>query len=418
MEKIACDHQNLEKINDNIYICHNCSLIRMIKYKNNKQNNENTKLLLSKSNYYYNIKNEINIFHLTKNIIEAKNDYYPHNKEKGEIFQKNKTLYLKFRNKLINHIHNLCSEINSTYDCFYLSLLLLDILIHKLNYIINNYQLDLFSTICFIISKKFTEKDKMKAEKYNQYLTICHSPQKFINSKDLILSEIECLKLLKYNINIPTSFTIMKYMFICGIIFEEEISIKEYSKINEECLNLLLFCNNNNEIAFYYNPVLIVFSVIYIIRKKYKFKFMDTLDLFSLFDIKFNQIKECVKLISKLYFNNNYLKSNNYIEKNINIKRSFSQNKKGANKSNKRFYTPNKCLNFNYDENYYIMRIRDYKYEKNINKEDDQFFRCFIRKRKLYDIGNKNSGANTNNINYSINGNVILDNNENICRNI
>ena len=418
MEKIVCDHQNLEKINGNIYICHNCSLIRMIKYKNNKQNNENTKLLLSKSNYYYNIKNEINIFHLTKNIIDAKNDYYPHNKEKGEIFQKNKTLYLKFRNKLINHIHNLCSEINSTYDCFYLSILLLDILIHKLNYIISNYQLDLFSTICFIISKKFIEKDKMKAEKYNQYLTICHSPQKFINSKDLILSEIECLKLLKYNINIPTSFTIMKYMFICGIIFEEEISIKEYSKINEECLNLLLFCNNNNEIAFYYNPVLIVFSIIYIIRKKYKFKFMDTLDLFSLFDIKFNQIKECVKLISKLYFNNNYLKSNNYIEKNINIKRSLSQNKKYSNKSNKRFYTPSKCLNFNYDENYYIMRIRDYKYEKNINKEDDQFFRCFIRKRKLYDIGNKNSGANTNNINYSINGNVILDNNENICRNI
>ena len=418
MEKIACDHQNLEKMNDNIYICHNCSLIRMIKYKNNKQNNENTKLLLSKSNYYYNIKNEINIFHLTKNIIDEKNDYYPHNKEKSEIFQKNKTLYLKFRNKLINHIHNLCSEINSTYDCFYLSILLLDILIHKLNYIISNYQLDLFSTICFIISKKFIEKDKMKAEKYNQYLTICHSPQKFINSKDLILSEIECLKLLKYNINIPTSFTIMKYMFICGIIFEEEISIKEYSKINEECLNLLLFCNNNNEIAFYYNPVLIVFSIIYIIRKKYKFKFMDTLDLFSLFDIKFNQIKECVKLISKLYFNNNYLKSNNYIEKNINIKRSLSQNKKYSNKSNKRFYTPSKCLNFNYDENYYIMRIRDYKYEKNINKEDDQFFRCFIRKRKLYDIGNKNSGANTNNINYSINGNVILDNNENICRNI
>ena len=414
MEKIACDHQNLQKMNDNIYICHNCSLIRMIKYKNNTQNNENTKLLLSKSNYYYNIKNEINIFHLTKNIIDAKNDYYPHNKEKGEIFQKNKTLYLKFRNKLINHILNLCSEINSTYDCFYLSILLLDILIHKLNYIISNYQLDLFSTICFIISKKFIEKDKMKAEKYNQYLTICHSPQKFINSKDLILSEIECLKLLKYNINIPTSFTIMKYMFICGIIFEEEISIKEYSKINEECLNLLLFCNNNNEIAFYYNPVLIVFSVIYIIRKKYKFKFMDTLDLFSLFDIKFNQIKECVKLISKLYFNNNYLKSNNYIEKNINIKRSLSQNKKGGNKNNKRFYTPNKCLNFNYDENYYIMRIRDYKYEKNINKDDDQFFRCFIRKRKLYDIGNKNSGANTNNINYSINGNVILDNNENI----
>ena len=127
MDKIVCNHQNLEKINNNIYICQNCSLIRMIKYKTNKQNDENTKLLLSKGNYYYNIKNEINIFHLTKNIIDLKDVYYPHNKEKNEIFQKNKTLYLKFRNKLVNHIHNLCSEINSTYDCFYLSILLLDI---------------------------------------------------------------------------------------------------------------------------------------------------------------------------------------------------------------------------------------------------------------------------------------------------
>ena len=418
MDKIVCNHQNLEKINNNIYICQNCSLIRMIKYKTHKQNDENTKLLLTKGNYYYNIKNEINIFYLSKNIIDLKDVYYPYNNEKNEIFQKNKALYLKFRNKLVNHIHNLCSEINSTYDCFYLSILLLDILIHKLNYVISNYQLDLFSTICFIISKKFIEKDKMKAEKYNQYLTMCHSPQKFISSKDLILSEIECLKILKYDINIPTSFTIMKYIFICGIIFEDEININEYSNINEECLNLLLFCNNNNEIAFYYNPVLIVFSVIYIIRKKYKLKFIDTLDLFSLFNIKFNQIKECVKLISKLYLDNNYIKSNNYIENNISIKRSYSQNKKGSNKSYRRLYTPSKCLNFNFDGNYYMMRVKDYKYGEVINKEDDKFFRCFIRKRKLYDIDIKNSGANTNNINYSINGNVILENDENICRNI
>ena len=124
------------------------------------------------------------------------------------------------------------------------------------------------------------------------------------------------------------------------------------------------------------------------------------------------------KLISKLYLDNNYIKSNNYIENNISIKRSYSQNKKGSNKSYRRLYTPSKCLNFNLDGNYYIMRVKDYKYEKIINKEDDKFFRCFIRKRKLYDIDIKNSGANSNNINYSINGNVILENNENICRNI
>ena len=279
-------------------------------------------------------------------------------------------------------INNLCREINTTYECYYLSILLLDIVIHKLNYVINNYQLDLFSTICFIISKKFIEKDKMKIEKYNQYLTMCHSPQKFINSKDLILSEIECLKILEYNINIPSSYTIIKYMFICGIVFEDEINLSESSNINEECLNLLLLCINNNEIAFYYNPVIIAFSVIYIIRKEYKFKYMDTLDLFSLFDIKFNQIKECVNLISKLNFDKKNKKSNN-IENKIVIKRTYSQNKKNSNKIRKRLYTPNKNVNFNFDKDYYVMNIKDNKFEKNIFKDDNKFFRCFIRKRKF-----------------------------------
>jgi hypothetical protein len=283
------DFNNLEKIN-NIYICKDCSLIRMIELNNNK------KLLLSKCNDY-NIKNEINIFQLTKNAINFYNNYQikSDNKKLDNIFTKNSSLYLKYRIKLINHIYNLCSEIKSTYECFFLSVLLLDILIYKLKYQITNYQLDLFSTICFIISKKFVEKDKFKLEDYNSYLTICHSPQKFINSKDLIISEIECLKILNYDLNIPSSYTILKYMFICGIIFENENDLINYVNIYDECLDLLSFCNNNNEIGFNFNPVIIVFSIIYIIRKKYKLNNTDTLNLFSIFNIKFCQIKECVK---------------------------------------------------------------------------------------------------------------------------
>ena len=133
--------------------------------------------------------------------------------------------------------------------------------------------------------------------------------------------------LLKYQLNIPTSFTIINYLFICGIIFEDEIK-NNYSNINKECLNLLLFCTKTNEISFYYNPVLISFSVIYLIRRKYELKITDTLDLFSLFDIKFSQIKECVKLIYKLYFDKNNKKSSNNMNDKIIIKRSYSQKKK------------------------------------------------------------------------------------------
>ena len=80
-------------------------------------------------------------------------------------------------------------------------------------------------------------------------------------------------------------------MFLCGIIFENEIDSINYVNIYDECLDLLSFCNNNNEIGFNFNPVIIVFSIIYIIRKKYKLNNTDTLNLFSIFNIKFCQIK-------------------------------------------------------------------------------------------------------------------------------
>ena len=415
MDKIICKHNNLEKINDRIFICQNCSLIRKIIIKNNNEDNVKEKLLLSKNNYY-NIENEINIIHSTKNAINFYNDYIikSTDDEIKNIFSKNSSLYLKFRKKLINHIYNLCSEINSSYECYYLSILLLDILVNKLNYVITNYQLDLFSTICFIISKKFVEKDKMRSEKYNTYLTICHSPQKFIPCKDLFLSEIECLKILKYRLNIPSSYIIMKSMFICGIIFENEIDINEYSNIYDECLNLLFLCNNTNNIGFYYTPSIIVFSIIYLVRKKYKLKFIDTMDLFSLFDIKYNQIKECVKLITKIY-----PEKNNILDNKFKMNKSSSYNKIRIEKNDKkRFLTPNKYVNFNFGRNYYIMSVKDLKNEKNWMKEDKCFFRICERKRQLYNYCFQNSCSTSNIPTYSTDGNDILNKKENICRNI
>ena len=85
MDKNICIHTNLEKINDQIYICKNCSLIRMIKFKNN---NDKTKLLLTKDTYY-NIKYEINILHLTKNAINYKDIFFSYNKEEPNTFKKN-----------------------------------------------------------------------------------------------------------------------------------------------------------------------------------------------------------------------------------------------------------------------------------------------------------------------------------------
>ena len=87
------------------------------------------------------------------------------------------------------------------------------------------------------------EKDILKHEKLdNQYLTICHSPQKFIKPIEIINTEVECLRILKYKINITTHLTILKHIFITGIIFANEIEEKEIIKIYDKCFEILGFC--------------------------------------------------------------------------------------------------------------------------------------------------------------------------------
>ena len=297
-DKERCKHDKFEIINNSLYICKTCSLLGIIKEKTATE----TKIKLFSKPCNYNIYNEINIYDITKNAI----NYYM-NKSKLIINPKNKTiknleLYLKFRKKLIKHTYDLCKGFNLTDECYYLSIILMDNVINNLNYIINNYQFDLINTICFIIAKKFNEKDTLEKETYNQYLTICHSPQKFINPIDLINIEIECLKIVNYNLNIPTSLTILKYIFICGIIFANEIKETEIKKIYNKSLEILGFCVEQNEIYLKFNPIQVVFGIIYLIRKKYNLKNNIAKYFDELFGIKFSYIKECTKLIEQLYY--------------------------------------------------------------------------------------------------------------------
>ena len=329
----ACKHEELEKINDSIYICQDCSLIGIIKEITITE----TKIKLLSKHYKYNIRNEINIFDITKNAINFYKDKpeLVKNKEKDDKYSKNIELYLQFRNKLIKHIYNLCIAINSTYECYYLAIMLMDNVINNLNYIINAYELDLINTICFIISKKFIEKDILKTESYRQYLTICHSPQKFIKALDLINAEVECLKILKYNLNLPTSLTLLKYIFVCGIIFADEVEEKEIKKIYDDCFQTLGFCIEQNVIFINFNPVQVVFGIIYYIRKKHNLHKNISKYLNDLFDIKFSYIKECTKVISNLYFKKNDTHNNNNKTK----KQLESKN----NKNNIKYRNPSIC---------------------------------------------------------------------------
>jgi len=296
MEEQVCKHIELEEINNLLFVCKNCSIIGLI----NEVTEAETKIKLLSKPSSYNIKNEINIYDITKNTI---NFYMNDEKEKKPIL--NLELYLKYRKKMVKHLFNLCMEINSTYECYYLSILLMDNVVNNLDFVINNYQLDLISTSCFIISKKFIEKDNLKKQNYSSFLTICCSPQKFIKSIDLIIAEIECLKIIKYNLNIPTSYTILNYVMICGYIFNNEIEKNKMDKVYDECLKILNFCVEQNEIYINYNPVQTVFGIIYLVRKRYNLKSNIIKYMNDLFNVKFCSIKECIKLISQIYYENN-----------------------------------------------------------------------------------------------------------------
>lgn len=307
----GCKHEKFEIINNSLYACKSCSILGIIKEKTPTE----TKIKLLSKPYNYNLYNEVNIYDLIKNAINfymSKNELIFKN-DKKEKSIKNLELYLKYRQKLIKHTFNLCKGVNTTYECYYLSILLMDNVLNKIDYKINNYQLDLINTICFIISKKFNEKDNLKSESYKQYLTICHSPQKFINSNDLINIEIECLKILNYNLNIPTSLTILKYIFICGIIFANEIDDIEIKKIYEECFGILGSCVEQNEIYLNYNPIQVVFGIVYLVRKKKNLK-KNIIKYFNdVFGIRFSYLKECIKIIDQFYYKEN----NNQKDKNI-----------------------------------------------------------------------------------------------------
>ena len=422
MEEQICKHLELEKINNLLFVCKNCSIIGLI----NEVTGTETKIKLLSKPLSYNIKNEINIYDITKNTI---NFYINDEKEKKPIL--NLELYLKFRKKMVKHLFNLCMEINATYDCYYLSILLMDNVVNNLDFVINNYQLDLISTSCFIISKKFIEKDNLKKQNYSTFLTICYSPQKFIKSIDLIFAEIECLKIVKYNLNIPTSYTILNYLMICGYIFNNEIEIKKMDKMYDECLKILNFCIEQNEIYVNYNPVQIVFGIIYLVRKRYNLKTNIIKYMNDLFNVKFCSIKECIKLISKLFYENNIntkdkitqLKKDNEIDDNttkLKKVKYLSQRKNTKTKfkyfspiiKNRNNYKSIKNIetgNINRLSSLYLEQIdknKDNDIDNNIiiikndchNTTKVYFFRCNQKKRKneITDLKNPSSHNNTN----------------------
>ena len=422
MEEQICKHLELEKINNLLFVCKNCSIIGLI----NEVTGTETKIKLLSKPLSYNIKNEINIYDITKNTI---NFYINDEKEKKPIL--NLELYLKFRKKMVKHLFNLCMEINATYDCYYLSILLMDNVVNNLDFVINNYQLDLISTSCFIISKKFIEKDNLKKQNYSTFLTICYSPQKFIKSIDLIFAEIECLKIVKYNLNIPTSYTILNYLMICGYIFNNEIEIKKMDKMYDECLKILNFCIEQNEIYINYNPVQIVFGIIYLVRKRYNLKTNIIKYMNDLFNVKFCSIKECIKLISKLFYENNIntkdkitqLKKDNEIDDNttkLKKVKYLSQRKNAKTKfkhfspiiKNRNNYKSIKNIevgNINRISSLYSEQIdknKDNDIDNNIiiikndchNTTKVYFFRCNQKKRKneITDLKNPSSHNNTN----------------------
>ena len=82
-------------------------------------------------------------------------------------------------------------------------------------------------------------------------------------------AEILCLQILEYDLNITTIFDFLNLVLSAGIVLEKEINdFNVLSKIYNDCFYLLNCCFRENDIILEHSLSEIVFSIVYLVRKK------------------------------------------------------------------------------------------------------------------------------------------------------
>ena len=352
--KSSCTHVKFEKSFLSVYSCKKCSttqLVTLPKVLKKKHKDIFFKPLEYCFNYEINIieliknqihndeknfknykealenisKNEVN----TNKNLEINDSFYSNNEqEKSEesSYNSEKTndendflhslnIYYKNRKDIITQIKKLCNKHSTSKNCFYLTMTLIEEFF-KISDTqkINNYQMDLIINAIFILVYKYIDSDNDFFLNYKSFKTFFYKEKRHIKSNDLKIAEIQCLQILEYNLNILTILNFLELMLSSGIILEKETdNFNIISKTYSECLNLLDFCFNENDIMIQHSMSEIVLSIISLVRKQNNLIFNIDKYFAKIYNIELKKYFNCIKHISSIYYKNENVCNNLFV---------------------------------------------------------------------------------------------------------
>ena len=282
-----CTHpkHKINSINklDNYHFCIDCGSIILSLSENNDYN-------ISKPlSYQQNIEMDpLSLFkYITKKEFKIINSTHP---------------YYKNRSKAISLLQKYSEYYKYSESSFYLALHYMDYIFTHLEKNVPQKKFELFVINSLLLAVKFYEKDITQPDIF-LYTSIGISYD--IDEIDIVQNEIECLKILEYDLNILNSYDLLLLFMNNGFVFENEIENKsqEFSNIIY-CYAKKIFSDIIlTPLAIQYTPLEICFSIIHLARKQFKLKVQYFNIIKKFYDIHLNDYKSCLNAI-KTFLNN------------------------------------------------------------------------------------------------------------------
>ena len=351
-------NQSINKVNNN-----------KIK-KNFLQYNLNSKNFNLFKKVFKNIhyKNEIDYNTIFKNIKKQEEIYYKKlSIISNQIIKDNINIYLNIRNNIMAICYNFNKILELHENSLYSSIVFIDNIIKTYDKKLNEKKIYLICLICCFYSLKFVEDDapEMDIIELNEF------SENYYDKNEYLYYEVLCLKILKYNLNIPTLFDYVNIINLIGVYFYDENNVfidkNNFNLIVKNLMKKIFF----SDLSFLYEHYLIAFCIFELARNKYNLNNPEKLKKFK---NKFN-----------IHDENKYNKCKNDI---INY----------INKFDKKLKTSSEEKNL-------VLKFKDL--ENNINNNK---FKT-IENEKIIDI---NSNNNTNNNSNNSNNNIKIINELNL----
>ena len=292
---------------DKNVICNHNHLISMIpKYK----------IMCPNNNSFIQKKENETILETFNNMLLKIQDF-------SNIFNKQND-YLKIRKKSIKFLKEITRQFCLCDKTFHLALTLLDKIYLKID---KTQFVQSIAIFCLIFASKFIEEDTYKSN------LIQKAYSKFF-SENYLTDEFYILNLLDYDINITTTYDILKYLLNYRLIYfkdEKEIFAKysqKYSIFHLAIGYLNILVENN--IILSLTPFQISFGIIQLIRKRiglnpFRIEFFQEFEHYT--------HDEYINKGYEIFFNIFYRKKNKTIENKGNEIKCISYNKKEINES-------------------------------------------------------------------------------------